>query len=64
MSAALTEEASAATSSIASERSRYPIGPRWCKNFKNSIPSRGRRFIISGLRTIFEAIVGARKYKR
>ena len=34
------------------------------KNLKNSIPSRNRRFIISGLRTIsptIEAIFGARK---
>jgi hypothetical protein len=34
------------------------------KNLKNSIPSRSRRFIISGLRTIsptIEAIFGARK---
>jgi hypothetical protein len=34
------------------------------RNLKNSIPSRSRRFIISGLRTIsprIEAIFGARK---
>ena len=37
---------------------------RWRKNLKNSIPSRNRRFIISGLRIIsptIEAIFGARK---
>jgi hypothetical protein len=37
---------------------------RWRKNLKNSTPSRSRRFIISGLRTIsptIDAIFGARK---
>ena len=37
---------------------------RWRKNLKNSTPSRNRRFIISGLRTIsptIDAIFGARK---
>jgi hypothetical protein len=37
---------------------------RWRRNLKNSTPSRSRRFIISGLRTIsptIDAIFGARK---
>jgi hypothetical protein len=40
------------------------VASRWRRNLKNSIPSRKRRFIISGLRTIspmIEAIFGARK---
>ena|SRR5215470_2040725 len=40
------------------------VAARWRRNRKNSIPSRSRRFNISGLRTIsptIEAILGARK---
>ena len=46
------------------DKALQSVTSRSRKNLKNSIPSRSRRFIISGLRTIsptIEAIFGARK---